>query len=127
MALSQSMVAPTTNPTLKRTVALIALLLAVVASGFSQIEVHSHSDAHFGHVHDLHGDDEPVGEHSTDVDEPGNTGVTHMHDTGTTPLTLVSAINVDIATFRRADDGVSPPIAKPPDIAIAPLYRPPIV
>jgi len=127
VALSQSMAASTTNPTLKRMVILAALLLAVITSGFSQIEVHSHSDAYFGHTHDPHDHDEPHGENSGDLGEPGNTGVAHMHDTGTTPLTLVSAINLEIATFHRADDGVSAPITKPPDIAIAPLYRPPIV
>jgi len=127
VALFRSMAALTTNPTLKRTVVLTALLLAVMTSGLSQVEIHSHPDAYLGHSHDVHGNDEPDNEHSADQDEPGNIAVTHMHDTGTTPMTLVSAINVDTVTHWRAEGGVSTPISKPPDNIIPPLYRPPIV
>ena len=121
------MAAPMTNLTLNTTVILTVLLLAVIASGFSQIEIHSHADAHYGHAHDVQDYDEPDGENPGDLDEPGSIGVMHAHDFGTTTLTLVSAFDADIVEYRRADGGIPPPTAKPPDSVIPPLYRPPIV
>ena len=121
------MVAPMTNLTLKRTVILTVLLLAVIASGFSQIEIHTHPDAHYGHAHDMQDHDEPDRENPGDLDEPGSIGLMHVHDFGVTTLTLVSAFDVDIVPYWRADGGVPPPTAKPPDCVIPPLYRPPIV
>jgi len=127
VALFWSMATPMTNLTLKRTVIFTVLLFAVIASGFPQIEIHTHPDAHYGHTHDVQDYDEPDGENPGDLVEPGSIGVLHAHDFGTTALTLVSTFDVDIVAYWRADGGVPPPIAKPPDRSIEPLHRPPIV
>jgi len=115
------------NFPLKSTVILTVLLLAVTASGFSQIEIHTHPDAYFGHVHDIQGHDEPDGENPEDLGEPENIGVMHAHDSGATALTLVSTFDVNIVTNWRADGEILSPTVKPPDSLILPLYRPPIV
>jgi len=125
--LSRVMVAPMMNLTLKRPVIVTVLLLAVVASGSSQIEIHTHPDAHFGHAHDVQHHDEADGGNPGDLDDPGSIGMMHAHDVGTTTLTLASAFDVDIVTYWRANGGIPPQTAKPPDSVIPPLYRPPIV
>jgi len=121
------MAAPITNLTLARTVILTVLLLAVIASGFSQVEFHTHPDAHYGHAHDVQDHDGPDGDNPGNLDEPGSIGVMHAHDFGATTLTLVSVFDVDIVEYWRADGGIPPPATKPPDNVIQPLYRPPIV
>jgi len=111
----------------KRTVILSVLLLTVIASGFSQIELHSHPAAQFGHVHDSHDHDGENDANFGDIDDPGSTGVMHMHDIGTPALALLPAIEVDIVAHRQAKGRTQPPTAKPPDNPITPLHRPPIV
>ena len=119
------MATPMTNLTHKRTVILSVLLLAVIASGFSQIELHTHSAADLGHVHDAH--DHADGANSGDVNEPGNTGVLHTHDIGAPAIAPVPEIDVDVVTHWQAEGRTPPPAANPPDNVITPLYRPPIV
>ena len=121
------MAAPKTNLTHQRTAILSVLLLAVIASGFSQIELHTHSAADFGHIHDVHDHNEVDGVNSGDVDEPGNAGAMHAHDIGAPALALIPVIDVIVVALRQADGRTPPPTAKPPDKLIKPLYRPPIV
>ena len=116
-----------TNLAHKRTVILSVLLLAVIASGFSQIELHTHSAANFGHVHDVQGHDGPDDANSGDVNGPGNDGVLHTHDIGAPTLALVPVFDANVVAHRKADGITPPPTANPPDNVITPLYRPPIV
>ena len=76
------MAASNTNLKHKHTAILSVILLAVIASGFSRIELHTHSDADFGHVHDVHDHDGEDGVKSDNVDDPDNNGVMHTHDIG---------------------------------------------
>ncbi len=116
-----------TNLTHKRTVILSVLLLAVIASGFLQIELHTHSAADFGHVQVVHDHDGADGVKSGDVDKPGNNGVMHTHDIGAPALALVPLLDVNVAARQQADGRTPPPTVHPPDNLITPLYRPPIV
>jgi len=118
---------PTMNCTRQHRVVLPVLLLAVIATGLPRVEIHTHHDAYHGHVHYTHDHDDPDSGNSGNLDEPGNIGVIHTHDVDTSTLTLVSACNVDIVAHRQADGEILPPVTKPPDSVIAPLYRPPIV
>ncbi len=120
------MAAPMTNLTQKRTVILSVLLLAVIASGFSQIELHTHSAADFGHVHVVHDHDGADGIKSGDVDEPGNNDVMHAHDIGAPAIALVPVFDVNVVAHSQVEGGTSTPTAKPPDNLITPLYRHPI-
>ena len=119
------MAAPKTNLTHQRTAILSVLLLAVIASGFSQIDLHTHSAAEFGHGHDDH--DGADGNNSGDVDEPGDTGPIHAHDICTPALALIPVIDMILVAHRQAEGKTAPQTAKPPDKLIEPLYRPPIV
>lgn len=110
----------------KRTVILSVLLLAVIASGFSQIELHTHA-ADLGHVHDVHDQDGADGANPGDIDETGSSGVMHAHDIGAATLALIPAIDVDVVAHRQAKGRTPPPTAKPPDNLVIPLHRPPIV
>ena len=112
---------------LKHTAILSAILLAVIASGFSQIKLHAHSGADFGHVHDAHDPDGVDGPNASDVDEPGNTGAMHAHDIGTPALALFPIIDLNVVAHLQAEGRTPPPTAKPPDKLIKPLHRPPIV
>ena len=116
-----------TNLTHKRTVILSVLLLAMIASGFSQIELHTHSAADFGHVHVVHDHDGPDGVKSGDVDKPVNIGVMHAHDIGAPAIALVPVFDVNLVAHGQAEGGTPPPTAHPPDDLVTPLYRPPIV
>ena len=121
------MAAPMTSLVQKRTVILSVLLLAVSASGFSQIELHTHSAAQFDHVHDVHDHAGTDDANSDSIDNPGNNGVVHTHDIGAPMLALVPVIDVNVVAHRQAEGRTPPPTAKPPDKLIEPLYRPPIV
>ena len=127
MAMFRPMAASKTNLKHKHAAILSVILLAVIASGFSQIELHTHSAADFGHVHHVHDHDRVDGADSGDVDEPGNTGAMHAHDIGAPALALVPVIDVIVVAHLHAEGRTTPPTAKPPDNPITPLHRPPIV
>ncbi len=113
-----------------RTVILSVFLLAVIASGIPQVEIHTHQDAHFGHGHGVsqHQDDHDNDNVSPDdVDALGNSGTTHAHDLGVSAVTLIYAANLNIVVHRHSNGGIPPPAARPPDNLTPPLYRPPIV
>lgn len=121
------MAAPKTNLTHQRIAILSVLLLVVIASGFSQIELHTHSAADFGHSHDANDHEDIDGDNSGDADEPGNAGAMHAHDIAAPALALIPVIDVNVVALRQADGRTPPPTTKPPDKLIKPLYRPPIV
>lgn len=124
------MAAPKTNLQHKFTAILSVLLFTVIASGFSQIELHTHAAADLGHVHDVRSvndHDSVDGENSSDVAEPGKSGGIHAHDIGAPALALVPVLDVVVIAQLQAEERVPPPPAKPPDNPIVPLHRPPIV
>lgn len=100
---------------------ILSVLLGILASGFPQVEFHSHSNAYVGHVHD-HG----AAVATVDVDEVDEDGVMHAHDIGASTLTPVPLLDLQVVVYRQADKRVPPPTASPPDNLITPLYRPPI-
>ena len=119
-----------TNSTAGRTVILSVFLLAVIASGIPQVEIHTHKDAYFGHEHGVsqHHDDHSDDNASTDdVDRLADSGTMHEHDLGVSAVTLIHAVNLDIVVHRRSNGGIPPPSTRPPDNLTPPLYRPPIV
>jgi len=101
----------------------LSVLLGIIASGFQQVEVHSHTDAYAGHVHD-HDDRAAVA--PADIDEVGEDGVMHAHDIGALTLTPVPVVDLHLIAHRQAEKSIPPPTASPPDNLITPLYRPPI-
>jgi len=121
------MATPTTTLNHKHTAILSVLLLVVFASGFSQIEFHTHSGADFGHVHDVYDHYYVDNDNAGDVDAPANTGAMHAHDIGAPALAMIPEIDVNVVALRRTEGRIPPPTAKPPDKLIKPLYRPPIV
>ena len=127
MAMFYAMTVPMMIPNRKSTAILSVLLLAVIASGFAQIELHSHFAADFGHVHDAHDHDGVDGPSAGDVDEPGNSGALHAHDIGASALALVPVIDVNVVAQLQAEERTLPTTTKPPDKLIKPLHRPPIV
>jgi hypothetical protein len=119
-----------TNSTSGRTVILSVFLLAIIASGIPQVEIHTHKDAYFGHEHGVsqHHDDHNDDNASTDdVDRLADSGTMHEHDLGVSAVTLIHAVNLDIVVHRHSNGGIPPPSARPPDNLTPPLYRPPIV
>ena len=113
-----------------RTVILSVILLAVIASGIPQVEIHSHEDAYFGHGYSVgqHHDDHDNDNVSRDnVDGLGNSGTMHAHDLGVSAVTLIYAANLNIVDHRHGDGRIPPPTARVPDNLTPPLYRPPIV
>lgn len=117
-----------TNLTHKRTLILsVLLLLAVIASGFWQVELPTHSAADFGDIHNVHDYSGIDGADFSDIEELGNNGVMHLHDIGAPALALVSVFGVILVAQRLAGGRTPPPTASPPDDLITPLYRPPIV
>lgn len=116
--------------TTARTAVLSVFLLAVIASGMPQVEIHAHQDANFGHGHGVsqhHDDHDSENASPDDVDGLDDSGATHAHDLGVSAVTLISAGNVDIVVHRRSNGGIPPPSTRPPDNFTPPLYRPPIV
>lgn len=109
-----------------RTVFLAVLLLAVIASGIPRAEMHSHSDAQLGHVHDYHDHDEPDGEQPGDANNIGDLSLMHVHDVGIQSLTIAPSLNAVPVQLAYVCSGVPPPATRPPDNQITPLYRPPI-
>lgn len=122
MAMFGPMTSQTMNFTCKRTV-ILSVLLATIASGFPQVEIHSHANAYAGHVHD-HDDRTAVA--TADVTEVNEDGVMHAHDTGAPTLTPVPVFDLHVAAHRPAETRIPPTTASPPDSLITPLYRPPI-
>ncbi len=127
MALSRSMATPMTLLTQKRSVILSVLLLAVMASGFSQIELHTHSVAQAGHVHDMHDHAGTDDANSDSIDDPADNGAVHTHDIGAPALAVLPAFDVNVVAHQKAGGKTAPPSAHPPDNLITPLQRPPIV
>lgn len=130
MALFAAMTAQIMKTNHGRSVILSAFLLAVIASGIPQVEIHNHEDAYFGHGHsvDHHHDDHDNDDVSPDdVDGLGNSGTTHAHDLGVSAVTLIYAANLNIVVHRHNNGGIPPPTARPPDNLTPPLHRPPIV
>ena len=109
-----------------RTVFLFVLLFAVIASGIPRAEIHSHTDAQFGHTHVFHDHDEPDSDQPGDTNNIGNLGLMHVHDVGMQSLTLVPSLNIVPVQLVRGHGGVPPPATRPPDNLVTPLYRPPI-
>ncbi len=121
-----------TNSTSGRTVILSLFLLAVIASGIPQVEIHTHKDAYFGHEHGVsqnHDDHDNDNENQSSeaVNDLGDSGTTHTHDLGVSAVTLIHAVNLDIVVHRPSNGGIPPPSTRPPDNLTPPLYRPPIV
>jgi hypothetical protein len=119
-----------TNSTSGRTVILSVFLLAIIASGIPQVEIHTHKDAYFGHEHGVsqHHDDHNDDNASTDdVDRLADSGTMHEHDLGVSAVTLIHAVNLDIVVHRHSNGGIPPPSTRPPDNLTPPLYRPPII
>jgi hypothetical protein len=115
-----------------RTVILSVFLLAVIASGIPQVEIHNHEDAYFGHGHNVghhHDDDHHDNDNLSpgDVDDLGNSGTTHAHDLGVSAVTLIYVAHLNIVVHRHSHGGIPPPTARPPDNLTPPLHRPPIV
>jgi hypothetical protein len=130
VALFAAMATQMTNSTSGRTVILSLFLLAVIASGIPQVEIHTHKDAYFGHEHGVsqHHDDHNDDNASTDdVDRLADSGTMHEHDLGVSAVTLIHAVNLDIVVHRPSNGGIPPPSTRPPDNLTPPLYRPPIV
>ncbi len=130
MALFAAMTAQIMKTNHGRSVILSAFLLAVIASGIPQVEIHNHEDAYFGHGHsvDHHHDDHDNDDVSPDdVDGLGSSGTTHAHDLGVSAVTLIYAANLNIVVHRHSNGGIPPPTARPPDNPTPPLQRPPIV
>ncbi len=130
MAVFAAMAAQMMNSTHGRTVILSVFLLAVIASGVPQVEIHTHQDAHFGHGHGMsqhHDDHDNDNVSPDDVDGLGNSGTTHVHDLGVSAVTLIYAANLNIVVHRHSNGGIPPPTARPPDNPTPPLQRPPIV
>jgi hypothetical protein len=130
VALFAAMATQMTNSTSGRTVILSLFLLAIIASGIPQVEIHTHKDAYFGHEHGVsqHHDDHNDDNASTDdVDRLADSGTMHEHDLGVSAVTLIHAVNLDIVVHRHSNGGIPPPSARPPDNLTPPLYRPPIV
>ncbi len=134
MALFAAMATQMTNSTAGRTVILSVFLLADIASGIPQVEIHTHEDAYFGHEHgvsqhhdDHDNDNDNENQSSEAVNGLGDSGTTHTHDFGVSAVTLIHAVNLDIVVHRRSNGGIPPPSTRPPDNLIPPLYRPPIV
>jgi hypothetical protein len=130
VALFAAMATQMTNSTSGRTVILSVFLLAIIASGIPQVEIHTHKDAYFGHEHGVsqHHDDHNDDNASTDdVDRLADSGTMHEHDLGVSAVTLIHAVNLDIVVHRHSNGGIPPPSARPPDNLTPPLYRPPIV
>lgn len=105
------------------------LLLAFVTSGIPQAEVHEHKNASFGHSHDQdHQDDSDRDEIGgrVDVDATQQAGALHIHDGGAPSLTLI--LEIDVIAYPICIDTpiVTPPVLRPPDNVVTPLYRPPI-
>ncbi len=124
------MAAKMTNCTHGRTAILSVFLLAVIACGIPQVEIHTHQDAGFGHEHGVsqhHDDQDDENQSSEVVDGLGDSVTTHAHDLGVSAVTLVYAVNLNIVVHRQSNRGIPPPPARPPDNVTAPLYRPPIV
>ncbi len=124
------MAAQMMNSTHGRTVILSVFLLAVIASGIPQVDIHTHQDAHFGHGHGVsqhHDDHDNDNVSPDDVDGLDNSGTTHAHDLGVSAVTLIYAANLNIVVHRHSNGGIPPPSARPPDNLTPPLYRPPIV
>ncbi len=118
------------NSTSGRTVILSVFLLAVIASGIPQVEIHTHQDAYFGHEHSVsqhHDDHDNENQSSEAVNGLGDSGTTHTHDLGVSAVTLIHAVNLDIVVHRSSNSGIPPPSTRPPDNLTPPLYRPPIV
>ena len=109
-----------------RTVFLTVLLLAVIASGIPRTEMHSHSDAQFGHVHDYYNHHEPDNEQPGDAENIGDPSLMHVHDVGIQSLTIAPSLNAVPVQLAYVCSGVPPPATRPPDNQITPLYRPPI-
>ena len=125
------MAAKMTNSTHGRTVILSVCLLAVIAHGIPQVEIHTHKDAYFGHQHGVtqhHDDQDDETQSSEDVDGLADFGTMHAHELGVSAVTLITVSNLKIVINRRSNGGIPPPTAtRPPDNVTAPLYRPPIV
>jgi hypothetical protein len=105
-----------------RRAVILSALLGIIASGFQQVEVHSHTNAYPGHVH---GQDSRAAVASADVEEVSEDGVMHAHDIGALTLTPVPAIDLHLVAHRQAEKRIPPSTASPPDNLITPLYRPP--
>lgn len=121
------MATPMTSLAQKRAAILSVFLLAVMTSGFSQIEFHTHSVAQFGHVHDVHDHAGTDDANSDSIDNPADNGVVHTHDIGAPALAVLSAFDVHMVAHQKVCGKTSPPTAHPPDNLITPLHRPPIV
>ncbi len=119
-----------TNSTHGRTVILSVFLLAVIAPGIPQVEIHTHKDAYFGHGHGVsqhHDDQHNENQSSEDVDGLADSGTMHAHELGVSAVTLITVSNLKIVINLRSNGGIPPSTARPPDNVTAPLYRPPIV
>ncbi len=129
MALFAVMTAQIMKTNHGRTVILSVFLLAVIASGVPQVEIHNHEDAYLGHGHGVsqhHDDHANDNESPDDVDALDNSGTTHTHDLGVSAVTLIYAANLNIVVHRHSNGGIPPPTARPQDNLTPPLYRPPI-
>lgn len=111
----------------KHSVILSVLLLAVMASGFSQIELHTHSVAQADHVHDVRDHAGTDDANSDSIDDPADNGVVHTHDIGAPALAVLSTFDVHVVAHQKTGGKTAPPTAHPPDHLIEPLHRPPIV
>lgn len=118
----EPMTSRTMNFTCRRTV-ILSVLLGIIASGFQQVEFHSHTNAYAGHVHD-HDDRSAVA--TWDVDEVNEDGVMHDHEAGASTLTPIPVFDLHVVAHRQAEKRIPPPTVSPPDNLTTPLYRPPI-
>ena len=116
------MTSRTMNFTCRRAV-ILSVLLGITASGFQQVEFHSHTNAYAGHVHD-HDDRAAVA--AADVDDLDEVGVMHDHETGVSTLTPIPVFDLHVVAHRQAEKRIPPPTASPPENPTTPLYRPPI-
>tara|TARA_R110000782_G_scaffold62576_2_gene128597 strand:- start:689 stop:1027 length:339 start_codon:yes stop_codon:yes gene_type:complete len=103
------------------------LIVSVVLTGTSVVEVHAHENAAYGHSHDAHDlfDNHDAGEAVTEDGDIG-TASFHAHDVSATSIGVVASISVDSTVPRHAHSYIPPPYSQLPDNVVAPLYRPPI-
>ena len=118
-----------TIPLPTRQVILAFLLLAFVTSGIPLAEAHAHANASFGHSHDQHHQDDSDRDEidaRVDLDATQQAGALHIHDGGAPSLTLILEIDMNACPICIDTPIVTPPVLRPPDNVVTPLYRPPI-
>lgn len=130
MALFRPMTVRRAGSVYARQAILFALFIAVVTSGVPLVEVHQHEHAHVGHGHTLAGQDHARHDESHDraapADDAEQSDAMHAHSLSTPALSVIEMAASDPVCVMYPCNGHELR-SRPPDIALAPLFRPPIV